>query len=275
MIQIISIILFIFLLVINVEGEPKVYKLGNENDEITLRKLNKFVSLGRLWESDPLILKAIDDTHAALYNFRKENGFGRAIAAPQVGHNIKLIALQLNEKMLDENGDLINGGVLDQSILTKDDPIRNISIFNPSHILDDYGHYKHQEMFTMFDDCLSHPTIMVCVQRLKKIEISFFDEFGQTHEWENIGQSMSELLQHEMDHLTGNLAIDKVFNPMPLFEKNKISNLIVKDENVCINEETCNDYTPEWLNDTPGLVSRDIYFKNIKFYNSIVDYSIE
>lgn len=275
MIQIISFILLICFLIINAEDEvPKIYKLGFEDDEIILRKPCKFVSLGRLWESDPLVMKAIDDTHAALYNFRKVNGFGRAIAAPQVGHNIKLIALQLNAKILDDNNDLINGGVIDQSLITNDDPIRNISIFNPAFIVDDYGDIRSTDMFTMFDDCLSHPTIMVCVQRYKSIDVEFFDEFGVTHTWENIGQSISELLQHEMDHLDGKLAIDKVFNPMPSYEKNKISNLILENENVCINEDSCKIITPEWLNDKPGLVSRDVYLKNIKFYNSMVDYSI-
>jgi peptide deformylase len=52
------------------------------------------------------------------------------------------------------------------------------------------------------------PDLLVKVRRNTSISITFMDEQGQSQRWEHLGQAESELLQHEIDHLDGVLAID-------------------------------------------------------------------
>jgi peptide deformylase len=125
--------------------------------------------------------RAIEIAHQALRDFRKKNGFGRAIAAPQVGFPIRMIALFLNDK--------------------------KVTMFNP--IIS----YKSEKMFTMWDDCLSFPNLMVCVRRHMSVSVTFTDEFGTAQAWEMCSQDISELLQHEIDHLDGVLAVDIAIKP--------------------------------------------------------------
>ena len=41
------------------------------------------------------------------------------------------------------------------------------------------------------------------------ISLRYIDENGETREWNNLGRAESELVQHEIDHLDGALAIDR------------------------------------------------------------------
>jgi peptide deformylase len=55
---------------------------------------------------------------------------------------------------------------------------------------------------------MSFPWLMVKVRRHKSISIQYQDEQGCTQEMNHIDQATSELLQHEIDHLDGVLAVD-------------------------------------------------------------------
>ena len=68
--------------------------------------------------------------------------------------------------------------------------------------------WRSRETFTLWDDCMSFPDLMVKVRRHRSISIQFQDVQGQIHQWSRINQAFSELLQHEMDHLDGILAVD-------------------------------------------------------------------
>jgi peptide deformylase len=50
---------------------------------------------------------------------------------------------------------------------------------------------------------MSFPWLMVKVQRHSTIDIEYIDEKGVKQQWKNIDQAISELLQHEIDHLDG------------------------------------------------------------------------
>src|ERR1035438_9331948 len=113
---------------------------------------------------------------AALDAFRAERGFGRGIAAPQIGIPRRFIALNLGAG----THSLINPGIS----------------------------WRSQETFTLWDDCMCFPELLVKVRRHRSISISFLDEQGQPQTWEKVGQAASELLQHELDHLDGVLATD-------------------------------------------------------------------
>ena len=64
----------------------------------------------------------------------------------------------------------------------------------------------------MWDDCMSFPWLMVRLRRHRSISLRYTDEDGQTREWLEVDQSTSELLQHEIDHLNGILAIDRALD---------------------------------------------------------------
>jgi peptide deformylase len=151
--------------------------------------LNKILLLGnsRLYEtSEPLKRKDIDqvksvinELHEILMEFRMLYRAGRAIAAPQIGYMKRLIYVNIDKPIV-----LINPVLFDLS----------------------------EEMMEIWDDCMCFPNLLVKVKRHKSCKVRFFDIdwVEQTMEFSN---GMSELIQHEHDHLNGILstmiAIDK------------------------------------------------------------------
>jgi len=117
---------------------------------------------------------------ATLLDFRKKNNFGRAISAPQIGCGKRLIAMYLNGE-------------------------RHI-IVNPEIT------WTSAERFTMWDDCMSFPALLVRLERARSISIHFQNEKGRHEDWEHLDIATSELLQHEIDHLDGVLAIDRALD---------------------------------------------------------------
>ena len=61
---------------------------------------------------------------------------------------------------------------------------------------------------TLWDDCFSFPDILAKVNRNLSIEIRYRDEEGKKLSL-RAESGLSELLQHEIDHLDGILAIDR------------------------------------------------------------------
>jgi len=115
-----------------------------------------------------------------LERFRAVHGFGRAISAPQIGHTLRMIAMNLgNGPFLVVNPEL--------SGLT-------------------------ERRFTMWDDCMSFPWLMVRVERHLHLNLKYLDEKGRPHAWSSVEQAVSELVQHEADHLDGILAIDRALD---------------------------------------------------------------
>jgi len=112
----------------------------------------------------------------ALEQFRAEYGFGRAISAPQIGILQRIIAMNLGQ-----------GPFL---------------LVNPEIT------WKSDELFTMWDDCMSFPWLMVRLRRHVQIDLTFQNERGDLVEWNKLEQAISELVQHEVDHLNGILAVD-------------------------------------------------------------------
>jgi peptide deformylase len=118
--------------------------------------------------------------HATLTAFRQSKGFGRAISAPQIGVPQRFIALNLGDEQL--------------------------LLVNPEIV------WSSAETFTMWDDCMSFPSLLVKLQRYQSISVHFLDERGQHREWLRLNQATSELLQHEIDHLDGILAVDRAID---------------------------------------------------------------
>ena len=178
------------------------------------------------------------EAHAALKDFRQKNGFGRAIAAPQVGHSVQMIAIDMPD--ITKNVKSVTGGLSHRDSDTALFDTKPFSMFNPKIIS------KSEKTFTMWDDCLSFPDLMCCVERYESIDISFMDEYGGEHVWTGCNQVLSELIQHELNHLEGILAVDIAVNP------NNTENGAYVD----------------------AIIKRSDWIDNRDKYNNMVDYSI-
>ena len=120
-------------------------------------------------EELPLVKDWVKDLHEAMEDIRSRYGFGRGIAAPQLG--IMKCLFYLN---LDKPYTVIN-------------PV----IKNPSG-----------EMFELWDDCMSFPNLLVKVKRHQSLTLEYRDENWEKQSW-TVGGAISELIQHEYDHLDG------------------------------------------------------------------------
>jgi peptide deformylase len=111
----------------------------------------------------------VADLHHVMQEVRAKYGFGRAIAAPQLGIMKRLIYMNIDKPVV---------------------------FINPTFS------YLSDEMFELWDDCMSFPNLLVKVKRHKSLVINYLDENWQPQIWK-MEDSLSELLQHEYDHLDG------------------------------------------------------------------------
>ena len=139
--------------------------------------------------SNPALKDEMRDLKEALERFRREHGFGRGIAAPQIGIPKRMIALNLGQ------GTFV--------------------IANPEIVR------RSDQTFTMWDDCMSFPDLLVRVRRHVSVDLHYLDEDGAAKEWTGIGQAESELLQHEIDHLDGVMATDRAIEPEDILYKSE------------------------------------------------------
>jgi peptide deformylase len=136
------------------------------------------------------LVKDLADT---LAYWRSTTGYGRGIAAPQIGVPLRVIFLQLPGE---DSWPLINPVIVDRS----------------------------KEKIVVWDGCLSFLSIFMQVERHREITVQYSDVRGgdmrgggknSMDRQIRVGddRSLSELLQHEIDHLDGVLAIDRVVDP--------------------------------------------------------------
>jgi peptide deformylase len=152
--------------------EPQIVRLGDPR----LRQVSAIVEDFR----HPEFIAGQRLLHATLAGFRRTYGFGRAISAPQIGVSQRFIAMNLGD-----------GPML---------------LVNPEIV------WTSSETFTMWDDCMSFPSLLVRLQRHQSISVRFSDEYGRPQEWLRLNRATSELVQHEIDHLDGILAIDRALD---------------------------------------------------------------
>jgi len=130
--------------------------------------------------SAPEIGALVEDLSDTLAFWRKTTGYGRGIAAPQIGVAKRVIFLRLPGE---DPWPLINPKIIERS----------------------------SERIVVWDACLSFLSIFMQVERNRDIIVRYQDLQGQTQEIQ-AGElrNLSELLQHEIDHLDGILCIDRV-----------------------------------------------------------------
>ena len=137
-------------------GDPRLYEISEEVKQEELR----------------LLKPVFTDMFDCIKGIRRDHGFGRAIAAPQIGVKKRLIC-----------------------ILTD----RPYVIINP--LLE----FIEDEMMELMDDCMSFPNLLVRVRRYRHCILRYRDENWQEQTM-HMDDDMSELIQHEYDHLDGILA---------------------------------------------------------------------
>lgn len=122
----------------------------------------------------------IDDLADTLAHWRSATGYGRGIAAPQLGELQRVIFFKLPGA---EPWPLINPEIIERS----------------------------EEKITVWDACLSFLSIFMQVERHRQVTVRYQNLNGETFEFgAGDDRNLSELLQHEIDHLDGVLAIDRV-----------------------------------------------------------------
>lgn len=128
----------------------------------------------------PEVKELVTDLADTLALWRKTTGYGRAIAAPQIGSLLRVIFLQLPDA---DPWPLMNPTIIERS----------------------------KEKIVVWDACLSFLSIFMQVERHRDIVVSYQDLQGEWHEVQ-VGEqgNLSELLQHEIDHLDGVLCVDRI-----------------------------------------------------------------
>ncbi len=137
----------------------------------------------------PDVKDIVNSLHDTLIDFRNKYGSGRAIAAPQIGVKKRLIYMFIDKPTV---------------------------FINPRLIFPD------EEMMEVMDDCMSFPNLFIKVKRHRKTLIKYKDLNWVNQEMKLEGD-LSELLQHEYDHLDGILATMRAVDNKSFFI-NKSSN---------------------------------------------------
>jgi peptide deformylase len=119
------------------------------------------------------------DLRDTLHEFRRAHGFGRGISAVQIGAPLRLIYMEFEGTAY--------------------------ALRNPEY------EFQSEEKFRLWDDCFSFPGLLVHLERSQSVRVRYEDEQGEVRRVEAAG-SLSELLQHEIDHLDGVLAIDRALD---------------------------------------------------------------
>ena len=129
----------------------------------------------------------IEDLHDTLMNFKKRFAVGRAIASPQIGVMKRLIYMHIDEPLV---------------------------IINPA--ID----WKSRQMIEVWDDCMCFPDLLVKVLRHQRFRIIYRDlKWKET--CMDLEGDLSELVQHEYDHLDGILAVSRAIDGKSLALRNQ------------------------------------------------------
>ncbi len=118
---------------------------------------------------------------AALAGARARLGFGRAIAAPQIGLPRRIVMVDLGA--------------------------------GPFPVINPEITWRSDERFELWDDCFSVPDRLVRVRRHRSISLAFRDHALRPRVWSALPAELAELLQHEIDHLDGVLMVDRAIEP--------------------------------------------------------------
>ena len=148
-------------------GNPKLYESSSPVVPEELQQVEEWVR----------------DLHDTLMEYRRIYGAGRAVAAPQIGVQKRLLYMFLDQ---------------------------------PYVFINPVMEFPDDETYELLDDCMSVPGLMVKVRRYRRAVIRYVDMDWNSCEMRLEGD-LSELLQHEYDHLDGILATMRAVDEKSLF----------------------------------------------------------
>jgi peptide deformylase len=122
----------------------------------------------------------LDDLADTLHEFQRTHGFGRGISAIQIGVAQRVIYMEFQGAAY--------------------------CLINPEY------EWLSEDKFRLWDDCFSFPDLLVWLERSQSLRLRYTDQRGAAQTVDASG-ALSELIQHEMDHLDGILAVDRAIGP--------------------------------------------------------------
>ena len=136
----------------------------------------------------PDLRALVTDLADTLHEFRRRHGFGRGIASPQIGDSRRVVYIECDGALA-----LVNPEIVRSS----------------------------RQMMTLWDDCFSFPDIAVKLRRHLSVEVRYRDPEGNERHLKARG-ALAELLQHEIDHTNGILAIDRAVDSKHIVYKSEL-----------------------------------------------------
>ena len=133
----------------------------------------------------------VEDLRDTLADFRKRRGFGRAIAAPQIGVNRRVVYMDAGAPPVFCNPVIVR---------------------------------RSRKRILLWDDCFSLPELVVKVRRSLSVVVRYQDERGRARTLTAEG-ALSELLQHEIDHLDGILTVDRAIDSTHIVYRSEVEKL--------------------------------------------------
>ena len=124
---------------------------------------------------EPWVAALAGDLFDTLRRTRAATSYGRAIAAPQIGEPWRMVVANVEERWV-----LVNPEIT----------------------------WASEERIDWWDACLSFLDTFGRLNRHSRIELGWHDLDGTPHK-ERFEAEAAELLQHELDHLDGTLAVDR------------------------------------------------------------------
>ncbi|MDR3261162.1 MAG: peptide deformylase [Tannerella sp.] len=155
-------------------------------------------------ESYPDLKQLIDSMFETMYHAE-----GVGLAAPQVGHAIRLLVIDAD-------------AIGDDYVECKN--FKRVMI-NPEII------EKSEETIALEEGCLSFPGIHEKVTRAAKVRVKYRDEHGAPRD-ETFEGFAARVVQHECEHLDGQVFIDSISPIRKQLNKSKL-NAIVKGSASC------------------------------------------
>jgi peptide deformylase len=124
----------------------------------------------------------IQDLCDTSVGFRQKSGFGRSIAARQIGILLRIPYVNVTK-----------------------------NFFSDPHINPQFVRMDTETQI-IWDDCFSFPSLLVRVERATKVSIEYLDAKGRK-EAVDAKPDLAELLQREIDHLNGSLSVPRAVSP--------------------------------------------------------------
>lgn len=138
--------------------------------------------------ASPEVAAIAEDLKDTLEEFQLTNAFGRGIAAPQIGVPVRLIVV--SGPSIDFCGALVNPRIKRRS----------------------------EKNVAMWDGCFSFSGLVVGVWRAERISVEYTDLKGMARSL-SADWTLSQLLQHEIDHLDGILAVQRAISDRHIFTR--------------------------------------------------------